>query len=145
MESALIRRGTTAIAAGTAAAALLWAAPAGAGSPQAKASGEDLLSYLTKGKLKPGKRIAYRVVCSADCQLTATSTLVLKGPDLGPASDSGAFPAGQIAEAFLKLNGPARSAIKDNIGASKLRTTVTAISTIDGTTDTDSRTFKFKG
>ena len=145
MRNALTRRGTTAVVVATAATLLLGAAPAGAGSPKAKASGEDLVSYLTVGKLKPGKHIAYRAVCSADCQLTATSTLVLKGPNLGPVSVSGAFPAGQVAEAFLKLNGPARQAIKDNIGASKLRTSVTATSTVDGTTDTDNRTFKFKG
>lgn len=139
-----IRRGTAAIVAAGAATLLLGAAPAGADSPRAKASAEDLVSYLTKGKLKPGKRISYRVVCSADCNLTATSTLVLKGPDLGPVTSSGAFPAGTVAEAFLKPNKPARDAIKDNIGSTKLRTTVTATSTVDGSTDTDTRTFKFK-
>lgn len=144
MANNLKRRGTAAVVAGSAAALLLWAAPAGAGSPTAKASAEDLVSYLTKGKLKPGKRIAYRFVCSADCTLTASSTLVLKGPNLGPVSASQSFQAGQIAEAFLKPNKAARNAIKDNIGASKLRTSVTATSLIDGTTDTDNRTFKFK-
>lgn len=128
-----------------AAAILVTAAPAGAGSPTATKSGEDLVRYLTKGKLKPGKRIAYRVVCSADCNLTVTSTLVLPGPNLGPSSESGSFPAGTVVEAFLKLNGPAQSAIKDNIGAAKLRTRVDATSTVDGSTDTDQRTFKFKG
>ena len=125
------------IAAAIAAGSLALAAPASAG--------EDLVSYLTKGKLKPGKRIAYRAVCNADCQLTVTSTLVLKGPDLGPVSSTNTFNAGTIAEAFLKPNKPARQAIKDHIGVSRLRTEITATSLADGTTDTDSRTFKFKG
>jgi hypothetical protein len=122
---------------------LVPALPAGA-DPKAQASGEELVSYLTKGKLKPAKRIPYRFVCSEDCFVTATSTLVLKGPNLGPVSSSGQFAAGQVIEAFLKPNKPARTAITDNIGASKLRTSVTASSTLTGETDTDNRTFKFK-
>ena len=81
---------------------------------------------------------------NADCQITATSTLVLPGPNLGPVSVTGAFAAGQIAEAFLKPNKPARAAIKANIGSSKLRTEVTATNTATGETDKDRRTFKFK-
>ena len=144
MGRKLNRRGTKAIAAVAAAGCLVVAAPAAADAPKAHASAETLVSYLTKGKLKPGKRIAYRVVCSADCQLTVTSELVLKDPNLGPVSSTGAFAAGQVAEAFLKLNGPAQDSIKDHIGSSKLRTSVTATSTVDGSTDTDNRTFKFK-
>jgi hypothetical protein len=138
------RRGTAVAVACAVAAVLLPALPAAA-SPTAQTSAEDLVSFLTKGKLKPGKRIAFRFVCSEDCFVTATSTLVLKGPNLGPIASSGQFPAGQIIEAFLKPNRPARDAIKDNIGASKLRTSVTATSTGTGETDTDNRTFKFKG
>jgi hypothetical protein len=144
VSKALHGRGTAAIVAATAAALLLWAAPAGAGSPKAKASGEELITYLTKGKLKPGKRIAYQVVCAADCELSATSTLVLKGPNLGPVTAEGQFPAGQVAESFLKPNKPARSAIKSHLGSSKLRTSVTATNVLTGETDTDRRTFRFK-
>ena len=144
VRNRLIRRGTAAIVAASATALLLGAAPAGAGSPKAKASAEDLVSYLTKGKLKPAKRIAYQMVCSADCSIKVTSKLKLAGPDLAPTTVSGSFQAGQIAEAFLKPNGPALKAIKANIGAAKLVTSVTATSLIDGTTDTDKRTFKFK-
>jgi hypothetical protein len=141
---ASIRRGTAAIVASTT-AALLLAAPAGAGSPKAHASDtETLISYLTKGKLKPGKRISYKFVCSADCNLSATSTLVLKGPDLPPVTSSGSFPAGQVVAAFLKPNKPARSAIKAKIGAAKLRTKIRATNISTGETDTDRRTFKFK-
>jgi hypothetical protein len=116
--------------------ALVLAAPASAG--------EELLTYLTKGKIKVSKRIDFQVVCSADCQVTATSTIVLPGPNLGPISVTGAFPAGTIAEPFLKPNKPARNAIADNIKKSKLRTSVTATNTATGETDTDKRTFRFK-
>jgi hypothetical protein len=153
---ALKRRGTVGIVAAVAAASLALAAPVTAGAPTAGItpagtvpvagkSAETLVAYLTVGKLKPGRRIAYRVVCNADCQLTATSTLVLKGPNLGPISSTGSFPAGVVAEAFLKPNKPARAAIKRNIGASKLRTSVTATAVATGETDTDKRTFRFKG
>ena len=133
---AMGRRGKATVVAAVSAALLAMAAPASAG--------EDLLTYLTKGKMKPSKRIAFQVVCNADCQLTATSTLVLKGPNLPPVSVTNVFPAGLIAEAFLKPNKPARQAIKDDIGAAKLKTSVTATNTATGETDTDRRTYKFK-
>lgn len=131
--------------AAAAAAVLVTAAPAGASSPVATVSAdtEGLVSYVTVGKLKPGKRIVYRFVCSTQCQVTASSTLVLNGPNLGPVVDSGMFSAGEIAEAFLKPNGAARATIKSDIGASKLRTSITATNAA-GATDTDTRTFKFK-
>ena len=106
---------------------------------------EALLSYVTVGKLKLGKRITYRFVCSAECKVTATSTLVLRGPDIGPVADAGLFPAGEIIEAFLKPNKSARRAIRRNIGASKLRTSVTATSPGTGLNDTDTRVFRFRG
>jgi hypothetical protein len=53
------------------------------------------------------------------------------------------FAAGEVGAAFLKLNGPARAAIKDHIGASKLRTYLFAVDAT-GATDTDTRTFRFK-
>jgi hypothetical protein len=136
VQMAMGRRGTAGIIAAVLAGALAMAAPASAG--------EDLISYQTKGKMKPSKRIAYQVVCTADCQVTATSTLVLPGPNLGPVSVTGAFAAGQVAEAYLKPNKPARDAIKDNIAKAKLRTEVTATNVATGETDTDKRTFKFK-
>jgi hypothetical protein len=101
------------------------------------------VSYVTAGKLKPGKRITYRFACSTACQVTASATLVLKGPNLGPVSDTGMFTAGEVGAAFLKPNGAARDAIKDHIGGSKLRTSLFAVDAT-GATDTDTRTFRFK-
>jgi len=137
------RRVSTAAIALAATAALL--APAGAGAgPTASKSGEELVRYLTKGKLKPAKRIEYRVVCAADCAITATSTLVLKGPNLGPIASSGQFPAGQIIEVFLKPNKAARAAIKDSGKAAKLKTKVNVTNLATGETDSDARSFGFK-
>jgi hypothetical protein len=120
------------------------AAPASPSSPLAPAADtENLVSYVTVGKLKPGKRIVYKFVCSTECQVTTSSTLVLKGPNLGPAVDTGMFSPGQIAEAFLKPNKAARRAITAHIGASKLRTSISA-SDAAGATDTDTRVFRFK-
>lgn len=119
-----------------AAASLALAAPASAG--------EDLVSYLTKGKLKPSKRIAYQVVCSANCQLTVTSTLRVKGPDPAPVSGTDVFDAGEIAEGFVRPNKPLRKTIRDSIGATRLHTEVSATNLATGETDTDKRTYKFK-
>lgn len=126
-------------------AVLAVAAPGSPGRPTATASAdtETLVAYLPAGKLKVGKRISYRFQCLTECQVTATSTLVLKGPNLGPAIDTGMFGPGEIAEVFLKLNKPARTAIKKHLGASKLRTFITASNGV-GAVDTDSQIFRFK-
>lgn len=137
------RRAKIAIVLSACAALLVPAVPA-VGSPQAQSSAEDLVRYLTKGKLKPGKRIPYRFVCSEDCVVTASSTLKVQGGRLGPISSSDQFAAGEIIEAFLKPNKAARNAIKADIGAARLITSVTASSVLTGETDTDKRTFKFK-
>ena len=113
-------------------------------TPTGQPAAEGLLSYVTSGKLKLGKRIAYRVVCSTECQVTATTTLVLQGPDVGPVVDTDLFPAGQIIEAFLRPNKSARRAIRRHIGVSKLRTSVTATNPATGLTDTDTRVFRFR-
>lgn len=142
---AVKRRVTAAVLAIAAIAALVGPAAAGAGAgPTARKSGEELVRYITKGKLKASKRIEYRVVCGADCALTATSTLVLKGPNLGPVSSSGQFTGGQAARVFLKPNKAARAAIKASGNSAKLRTTVRATDLVTGEVDTDTRTYRFK-
>ena len=139
------RRVTAAVLGVAATAALVGPGAAGAGEgPTASSSGDELIRYLTKGKLKPDNRIEYRVVCAADCQLTATSSVVLNGPNLRPVSSTGAFVAGQVVEVFLKPNKPARAAIRESGGSAKLVTKVSATNTLTGETDTDRRNFRFK-
>ena len=138
------RRVISAVLASLAIVALVAPAMAGAGdSPTASKSGEELVRYLTKGKLKISKRIAYRLVCAADCNVSATSTLVLKGPNLS-ATSSGGFPAGQVIEVFLKPNKAARRAIIDSGSSAKLRTKIRATNIATGELDTDARTYRFK-
>jgi hypothetical protein len=125
--------------------ALAAAMPGGLAPSRAKAATEydSLVAYWPAGKIKVGKRISYRFVCASDCQVTASSTLVLQGPNLGPVADTGIFSAGQIGAETLTLNRAARSAIKSHLRKSKLRTSITA-TTGAGLTDTDTQTFHFK-
>jgi hypothetical protein len=123
---------------------LVAAAPAGAGSETARASGEELVTYLTGGKLKPRKQLRYQFVCAVGCSVTVSSKLKLKGPDLGPVVSSGALLAGQAGEAVIELNKGARSAIKAAVKKAKLVTQVTATNVGTGEVDVDSRTYRFK-
>jgi hypothetical protein len=121
------------------------AAPGGLAPSRAQAATEydSLVSYVTFGKLKVGKRISYQFVCATDCQVTARSTLVLPGPNLGPVVDTAIFASGQTGRETLTLNRAARFMIATHLGASKLRTSLTA-STSTGLTDSDTRVFKFR-
>jgi hypothetical protein len=120
-------------------------APGGLASSSARVAADvdTLVAYLPAGKIKVAKSISYRFQCLTDCQVTASSTLVLKGPDVGPSVDTGIFAGGEVGAQFLTLNKAARFAIKSHLGVSKLRTSVTA-SDGTGATDTDTRVFKFK-
>ena len=137
-------RGKKLIAGLTAAAVLAFAAPAGASEPQAGTSAEDLVRYLTKGKLRPKKRIIYRFVCAVDCQVTVTSKLQVKGPDPPALINTGAFAAGEVIAASVEPNKPLRNAMKADIGAVRLKTTVRATDIGTGESDTDKRTYRFK-
>ena len=142
----MMRRGTAiGVSAMIALAGLGAAAPAGLGPARAKGATEydSLVAYWPAAKLKVGKRIQYRFVCANACQLTARSTLVLPGTNLGPYVDTGQFAAGQIGHQFLFLHKSDRVAIASHLGASKLRTAITA-SDSTGATDSDTRVFRFR-
>jgi hypothetical protein len=142
----MMRRGTAiGVAAILALGGLGAAAPGGLAPSRARAATEydRLVAYWPAGKIKVGKRISYRFVCANACQVTASTTLVLRGPNLGPVVDAGQFAAGQIGQEFLTLNKSARVAIKSHLGDSKLRTAITA-SDATGETDTDTRVFRFR-
>ena len=139
-----IRSGIAALVTVGVAIILVTAAPLHAVA-QTSGDSEGVLSYVTTGKLKVGKRIAYKLMCSTECQVTATTTLVLRGPDVGPVVDTALFPAGKTIVVFLKPNKSARRAIRRHIRASKLRTSVTAVKPGPyGESDTDTRIFRFK-
>ena len=141
----MMRRGTAiGVSAILALTGLAAAAPAGLAPARAKAATEydSLVAYWPAGKLKVGKRITYRFVCPNACQVTARSTLVLPGRNLGPVVDTAIFSPGQIGRETLTLN-KARFMIASNLGASKLRTAITA-SDSTGATDSDTRVFRFR-
>ncbi|MDP9190063.1 MAG: hypothetical protein M3O25_12540, partial [Actinomycetota bacterium] len=84
------RRALTGFAGAAVAAALLApAGPAGA-DPQATAAGEEVVRYLTKGKLKVAKTIKYSFVCGVTCNVKVDVTLVLPGPNFTPPAVTGA-------------------------------------------------------
>jgi hypothetical protein len=152
-----MRRTKTLIAlAATAATAALFAGPSAAlgsagltsagalSSPTATTSSEEQIRYLPSGRKPVKLRIAYRGVCTVDCNVIARTTLVLPGPNIGPVTVSGAFDANEIFEAFIKLNGPALQALKQNRRAARLRTRITGIDLSNGVRDIDRRTFRFK-
>ena len=142
----MMRRGTAiGVSAILALTGLAAAAPAGLAPARAKAATEydSLVAYWPAGKLKVGKRVLYRFVCANACQVTARSTLVLPGRNLGPVVDTAIFSGGQIGRETLTLNKAARFMIASNLGASKLRTAITA-SDSTGATDSDTRVFRFR-
>jgi hypothetical protein len=131
------RRGTSVVVAALCSLALL--VPAASASAQTA-----IVSYVTTGKLKVAKRIQYNIVCSVQCQVTASSTLKLKGPDLPPAVVPGTLAANAVASPFIVLNKPALHALKSNVGKARLVTTITATDTATGASQTISRTFRFR-
>jgi hypothetical protein len=134
---AVTRRGTSILIAALCSLALL--VPAASTSAQT-----SIVSYATTGRLKVAKRIQYNIVCSVQCQVTASSTLKLKGPDLPPAVVPGTLAAGAVASPFIVLNRPALHALKSDPGKARLVSSITATDTATGASQTISRTFKFK-
>lgn len=128
-----------------AAAALLGSAATATAEPQAKAAGEEVISYVTKGKLKLAKTIRYSFACGVACNVKIDVTVVLPGPNFRtPPVTATNVPAGQVLEDKLKPNGALRKAIKADKGRAKLRTTITGTNVATGEVDVDKRTFKFK-
>ena len=107
-------------------------------------SDENLVIYLTTGKIKAKNPISWAAGCPVACSYSASTELKLKGPDLGPVTSSGQLPAFNALESIFKLNKTARSSLKDNIGAAKLVTSFTGTDLVTGVVDTDEVTFKFK-
>ncbi|MGH2923069.1 MAG: hypothetical protein ACRDKH_03440 [Solirubrobacterales bacterium] len=136
------------LAALIAALALALPATTAGGAPTATTSGEELGTYLDTGKLKLRKRLNYLIACGAPagqlCQLEVENKLKLKGPDLGPLRTSGIFAGGQTVEVFIQLNKGARVAAKRNIGAAKVKSSLTATNLTTGEVDVDEQTFRLK-
>jgi hypothetical protein len=117
-----------------------------AGQQQATASleVETLASYMTKGKLKVQRKLKFLGVCSAECNVAVSMTLVVPGPNVIANPPAMTFAAGQVFQGFIDLTKPGVAFLKENKSKSKLVTKIQAINTVTGDTDTDKRNFKFK-
>jgi hypothetical protein len=118
------------------------AALAGGEGPSATKSGV-LINYISTGKLKIAKRIDIVVVCSADCQVNATTTVVAPGPNL-IGNVSGALTANIPGGPFIKPNGPLLKGMKATPGKYKIRSKITATNLATGAVETIARTFRLK-
>ena len=135
----------TATAAIVATAALLGTSATATADPQAKAAGEEVISFVSNGKLKLGKTITYQFVCGVGCNVKADVSIALPGPNFTAAPVTATnVPAGQVLEDKLKPNGPLIKAIKADKGRAKLQATITGTNVATGEVDVDKRTFKFK-
>jgi hypothetical protein len=118
------------------------AAVAGGDGPTATRSGA-LINYVTTGKLRIAKRIDVVVVCSADCQVDATTTVVAPGPNL-IGNVSGVLAANIPGGPFIKPNGPLLKGMKASPGKYKIRSKITATDLATGAVETIARTFRLK-
>jgi hypothetical protein len=141
------RRSTALVTLAAAGALLILATPAGAGGPTAHSSGEELISFLTTGKIKAKSPLKYEFICGApapaNCAVNVRAEIVIKGPNVN-VTNSGVLVAGQIGIHEIEISGGLKRAIRDKIKSSKLRATVTANNTTTGEVDEDTATFKFK-
>jgi hypothetical protein len=113
-------------------------------APTAAASGEELISYVTTGKLKVREDIVFQVVCSVDCQINSELELIVPGPNVDLGTQSAPFPAFAIVDVSVELNGKSRKAIREDIKKVKVRSTITGTNLLTGEVDVDSNTFKLK-
>jgi hypothetical protein len=137
----LLRRTTVALI-----AALVLALPPAAGvasgGPSATKSGV-LVNYVSTGKLKIAKRITILVVCSANCQITATTVIV--GPsDKDKSVVAGPLSANVPGGPFFQPNGPFLKAMKANPGKYEVRSRIAATDSSTGASEAISRNFGLK-
>jgi hypothetical protein len=102
-----------------------------------------LINYVSTGRLRVGKTMEIRVVCSADCNVT--SRVVIKGPGLKTSSMvSGPLAAGVPGGHILKPNGPLLKSMKADTGRFRLVSHMTATDASTGAMDNIAHTFKLK-
>jgi hypothetical protein len=106
---------------------------------------ETVVRYITKGKIKPQRKVRFVAVCSVACNVTVDMTLVVPGPNLSDEPLSATFAAGEVWEGFIDLGSKSNVGfLKANKKKSKFRTSIQAVDPATGNTDTDQRVFRFK-
>ena len=134
-------RTARAVAIAVTAAALMAPAAASAG-PVATKSGV-LINYVGPAKLKVGKRIQISLVCSANCNVDATTTV--KGPRFKDSFQlSGGLTANVVGGPFFQPNGPLLKQMKAETGKFTIISSVTATNATTGAVESASRTFHLK-
>lgn len=112
------------------------------GGPVATKSG-TLISYVSTSPLKVSKKIEIVVVCTANCNVNATSTI--KGPGYKQTVPvSGGLVANQPGGPFFQPNSALLKSMKATPGRFKIVSSVTATNATTGATDAISAVFKLK-
>ncbi len=112
------------------------------GGPVATKSGA-LINYVSTAKLKISKKIEILVVCSANCNVDATSTV--KGPGFNQTVHvSGPLTANVPGGPFFQPNGPLLKSMRATPGKFRIISSLTATNPATGAIDTISNTFRLK-
>jgi hypothetical protein len=120
-----------------------FAAPARAPDRGATASA----GFVTIGgpkKLQARKKLRVPIRCPMVCNVKATWTLVVPGPNVGPNTITGTLDPAAPRDLVITLNGPGVSFLKAHLGSSKLKVKVRAMDPATGAVAFAHKTFGFK-
>jgi hypothetical protein len=95
-------------------------------------------------KLQARKKLRAPIRCPMICDVKATWTLVVPGPNVGPQTITGRLDPAAPRDLVIKLTGPGVSFLKTHIGSSKLKVKVRAMDPTTGAVAFDRKTFGFK-
>jgi len=122
--------------------ALPVASASAGGGPTARESG-TLISYVSTSPLKISKKIEIVVVCTANCNVNATS--IIKGPKYKQTVPvSGGLTANTPGGPFFQPNSALLKAMKASPGKFRIVSNITATNATTGATDAISATFRLK-
>jgi hypothetical protein len=129
------------IVATTLAGALLAAVPALA---QARASATDGFLHIGgASRLAATSNLAIPIRCSVDCETTTFTKLTTPGDEIGPDKVTGHLNGGKVKKLMVTLNSNATQDIKAHPN-SRLRVSVSAVSSDGGTRAKVIKVFRFK-
>jgi hypothetical protein len=119
------------------------AAPARAQDRRATAS-SGFVTIEGPKKLRARKKLRAPIRCTIVCNVKATWTLVLPGPNVGPKTLTGTLDPAAPSDLVITLNGPAVSFLKAHLGSSKLKVKVRAMDPATGAVAFAHKTYGFK-
>jgi hypothetical protein len=95
-------------------------------------------------KLRARKKLRAPIRCPMVCDVKATWTLVVPGPNVGPHTITGRLDPAAPRDLVITLNGPAVSFLKAHIRSSNLKVKVRAMDPATGAVAFARKTFGFK-